>query len=79
MSQRRQARAIHAGAIYRKVEAQLTAEQAEQTAVDVAQDIRTLALFLKEQGLGKDYDNAMAVAQRFEQMANALAKQQLSN
>jgi hypothetical protein len=68
---------IRAGAVYRQVEAQMTPEQAEETAIGVATDIKTLALFLKEQGLDKDYGNAMTIAQRFEQMANGLAKMSL--
>ena len=65
-------------AVYRRrvVEAEsMTQDQAEVAAVDIARDIGALALFLKEQGFGKDYDNAMQIASRFEGMANALAKQ----
>ena len=65
--------------VYRRVvEAEsMTSEQAEVAAHEIGVDIGALALYLKEQGLDKDYDNAMMVAQRFEQMANALAKQGL--
>ena len=68
---------IRAGAVYRRVvkAESMTSEQAEQAAHDISVEIGALALFLKEQKLGKDYDNAMAVAQRFEQMSAALGKQ----
>jgi hypothetical protein len=65
--------------IYRRVvEAEsMTPDQAEVAAIEIARDIGALALFLKEQGLEKDYGNAMMIAERFEGMANAIAKQGL--
>ena len=69
-------------AIYRHVEEpvtaeSMTAEQAEIAAHEIGVDIGALALYLKEQGLQKDYSNAMQIAQRFEGMADALAKQSM--
>lgn len=62
--------------IYRRV---VTAEnmsddQAEVAATEIARDIGALALYLKEKGLDKDYNNMMTIAGRFEQMANGIAK-----
>jgi len=65
---------IRAGAVYRRVEAQLNSEQAEELAVSISGDTKTLALFLKEQGLDKDHKNMMQVAQLFDNMAAALEK-----
>lgn len=64
--------------VYRRVEAEsMTPEQAEVAAHEIGVDIGALALFLKEQGLDKDYQNAMMIAERFEGMANAIAKKSL--
>jgi len=55
--------------------AQMTAEQAEAAALEISQDISALALFLKAQGLEKDYTNAMGVADSFSKMADKLGMQ----
>ena len=54
--------------------AAMSDDEAEVAAHEIGVDIGALALYLKEQRLGKDYDNAMQIAERFEGMANAIAK-----
>ncbi len=63
-----------AGKMYKK--AAISAEEAMQAANDIATDIRTLAPFLKQLKMDKDYDNMMGVAQVFDQMVNRILKTQ---
>lgn len=62
--------------VYRRVVTaeNMTDDQAEVAATEIARDIGALALYLKEKGLDKDYTNMMTIADRFEKMANGIAK-----
>jgi len=52
--------------------AQMTSEDAAKAALDISRDIDSLALFLKNQGLGKDYENLRKISQLFSKTSDDL-------